>query len=132
MRIGSSKLSYILEDYDSFSKVNVLQGDSATGKSYLVKVCQLVEKGVYGFSKTNEYPVHVVTANSVEECNRSIQMHTNTLVIIDEESPFLTQKTEDIRSVIRFTYNKYLIISRDKKANFSSYINEGRMDSSKC
>lgn len=57
----------------------------------------------------------MVTANSVEECNRSIQMHTNTLVIIDEESPFLTQKTEDIRSVIRFTYNKYLIISRDKK-----------------
>lgn len=120
MKVGDRFVTYILEDYNSFSKVNLLQGDSATGKSCLAEICSEAERGVAGTLVSEGYNFHVITADTSRLCNIDIQGWSDTLIIMDEESPFLSQKGDIIQSVINSTSNKFLIISRDKKLNFLS------------
>ena len=120
MKVGDRVFTYIFEDYDAFSKINLLQGDTGTGKTCLAELCSLLEEGIAGTYTTKEFKIHAVTDNKAVKCNADIQEWSDTLVILDEDSPFLSQKGEVIQSVIHSTSNKFLIISRDKKLNFLS------------
>ena len=89
MKIGDRYITYILEDFGSFYKLNILQGDSATGKTCLCEMGIKAERGMLGTSVVGDYKIHVLSGNLAEDCNREIKNRSNTLIIMDEDSPFL-------------------------------------------
>lgn len=121
--IGNSTDKYVIENYESLGRINLLQGESSTGKTFFYELVQhytYIEPDSEEFVYTGTLPlmvVHEATAKQELDILKSeIEPH---LVIVDELCPFIMNNFKYLNEAVHETNHKFIIITR-KLSDLSS------------
>lgn len=115
--VETNKIKY---DFEINRQINILVGNSATGKSVLYSYIKEYEnnESANGVQVTCEVPC--VTLEG-KKWKQNLETIDNSIVFIDEDSVFVT--SEDFAKAIKHSNNYYIIINRRKLSQLPYSIN---------
>lgn len=113
-------IPYYIEDFEKLGKINLLQGNSGSGKSTFIDVVSFYTEEDDNMMVTDFYdgeiPLYPLLDDSPEGSLKTLKrLDVPHLVLIDEENRFIKNGFLYLKDAIHTTKHKYMVITRQIK-----------------
>lgn len=118
MKIRTQKINYELDE-SMLGRLNIIQGDSSTGKSTLYEILSEYDKGTQGIYYSGLLPVYICEEGSDSKAamleENLTKLEGKHYILIDETNVLIKDGFKPIRRLLKGTEHTFIIITRRYK-----------------